>query len=79
MPYIDFSFGNIDNKLHATIKNGLFAILEKRFCFKYDCKCEQKNCIVKYFLNNLQSSILYFHLNKYHHITRHNQNCGYDS
>ena len=47
MPYIDFSFRNIDNKLHATIKNGLFAILEKRFCFKYDCKCEQKNCIVK--------------------------------
>ena len=47
MPYIDFSFGNIDNKLHAMIKNGLFAILEKRFCFKYDCKCEQKtNCIV---------------------------------
>ena len=47
MPYIDFSFRNIDNKLHAMIKNGLFAILEKRFCFKYDCKCEQKtNCIV---------------------------------
>ena len=34
MPYIDFSFRNIDNKLHAMIKNGLFAILEKRFCFK---------------------------------------------
>ena len=43
MPYIDFSFRNIDNKLHAMIKNGLFAILEKRFCFKYNCKCEQKN------------------------------------
>ena len=42
MPYIDFSFWNIDNKLHAMIKNGLFAILEKRFCEKNNCKFGQR-------------------------------------
>ena len=48
MPYIDFSFWNIDNKLHAMIKNGLFAILEKRFCEKNNCKFGQKKAFYIY-------------------------------